>query len=163
MPEDSTAESGSYGSTWTSGRSSRSPEVEQERAVAIYDLLEENSFQPLEDDGGPYHLRLAVQDGRLIFDIRDTDDVERTRVRFLPHSAGWCGITSRSARATTTRSSACSPPRSRQSISGPLGLHNEGSEMLRERLDGKIAFDFPTARRLFTLCKAHIRGSGGRS
>ncbi len=144
---------------------SRSPEVEQERAVAIYDLLEENSFYPVEDEGGPYHLRLSVQDGRLVFDVRDTDDAERTRVQ-LPLSPFRRVVRDYFAICDSYYDAIkrLSPSQIEAIDMGRRGLHNEGSEMLRERLDGKIVFDFPTARRLFTLvCVLHIRGSGGRS
>ena len=52
----------------------RSPEVEQERAIAVYDLLEENCFRPLEADTGPYHLHLRIEESRLILDVRDTGE-----------------------------------------------------------------------------------------
>ena len=139
----------------------RNQEVEHERAIAIYDLLEENHFEPVGCGEGPYRLRLALEDNqRLIFDIRDADDVPLARVPLplLPFR-----------RIVRDYFQVCesyydaikhaAPSRIEAIDMGRRGLHNEGSELLRERLDGKIEIDFDTARRLFTLiCVLHIRG-----
>ena len=58
----------------------RSPDVEHERKVAIYDLLEENSFRPVGSDGGPYHLHLSIEENRLVFDVRLEGDLAHGKV-----------------------------------------------------------------------------------
>ena len=138
----------------------RSPDVEHERAVAIYDLLEENRFAPVGDYRGPYHLHLALQENRLLFDIRSEADSALGTVT-LPLSPfrrivkDYFAICESYFEAIKT----ASPSKIEAIDMGRRGLHNEGSELLRERLDGKIEIDFDTARRLFTLiCVLHIRG-----
>ncbi|MDJ0945445.1 MAG: UPF0262 family protein [Kiloniellales bacterium] len=138
----------------------RSPDVEHERAVAIYDLLEENRFAPVGDYHGPYHLHLALQENRLLFDIRNEADSALGTVT-LPLSPfrrivkDYFAICESYFEAIKT----ASPSKIEAIDMGRRGLHNEGSELLRERLDGKIEIDFDTARRLFTLiCVLHIRG-----
>ena len=139
----------------------RKPEVEHERAVAIFDLLEDNSFEPvgfLED--GPFNLHLSAEEGRLSFDIRTQDGVGLTRVA-LPLSPFKtivrdyfmvCESYYNAIRRST-------PAQIEALDMGRRGLHNEGSALLRERLAGKIDIDHTTARRLFTLvCVLHIRG-----
>ena len=139
----------------------RKPEVEHERAIAIYDLLEENFFRPEGDLVGPYSLHIRLADNRLVLDIRAEDDGKqlaeitlplmpfRTIVRdyFLVCESYYTAI----KKSTPTQIEAIDM--------GRRGLHNEGSELLRERLAGKVEVDFETARRLFTLvCILHIRG-----
>lgn len=138
----------------------RSAEVEHERAIAIYDLLEENYFEPVGCGEGPYRLRLSMEDNRLIFDIRDEKDETLGRVPlplvpfrrivkeyFLICESYYDAIKH------------AAPSRIEAIDMGRRGLHNDGSELLRERLKGKIAIDHNTARRLFTLlCVLHIRG-----
>lgn len=138
----------------------RSPEVEHERAVAIYDLLEGNHFAPAEIDKGPFNLHLAIEESRLQFDIRDESEQPLTKVA-LPLSPfrrlikDYFTVCESYFEAIKT----ASPSRIESIDMGRRGLHNEGSELLRERLDGKIEIDFDTARRLFTLiCILHIRG-----
>ncbi|CAA0086331.1 Uncharacterised protein [Starkeya nomas] len=141
------------------GRSSS--DVEHERAVAIYDLLEENSFTPLGDgEPGPYCLAISLVDGRLVLDITRGDGVPvvqhhlslsplRRVVRdyFLVCESYYSAIRT----ATPSQIEAIDM--------GRRGLHNEGSELLRERLKDKITLDFGTARRLFTLvCALHWKG-----
>jgi len=138
------------------------PDIERERTVAIYDLVQDdNSFRPVGDDGGPYHLRLAVEENRLLFDVRGADGSDRAQVR-LPMSPfrkivkDYFTVCDSYYEAIRTASRA-----QIEAIDmGRRGLHNEGSEQLQERLDGKIELDFETARRLFTLiCVLHIRGT----
>jgi uncharacterized protein (UPF0262 family) len=138
----------------------RSPDVEHERAVAIYDLLEENHFAPVGDYRGPYSLHLAIEENRLLFDIRSEDDGPLGRVT-MPLSPlrrivkDYFTVCETYFEAIKT----ASPSRIEAIDMGRRGLHNEGSTLLKERLDGKIAIDFDTARRLFTLiCVLHIRG-----
>ena len=139
----------------------RKPEVEHERAVAIFDLLEENVFEPVEfADQGPYNLHLSAEEGRLTFDVRTQDGMELTRV-LLPLSS-FRSIVRDYFMVCESYYSAIkrSTPSQIEALDmGRRGLHNEGSELLRERLAGKIAVDHATARRLFTLvCILHIRG-----
>jgi uncharacterized protein (UPF0262 family) len=140
------------------GRSSR--EIEHERAVAIYDLLEENSFSPVGHDGGPYALHLAITGNRLVFDIRLADGapvvahhLSLTPLRRIVKD--YFLICESYYQAIRTSS-----PSQIEAIDiGRRGLHNEGSELLIQRLDGKIAIDADTARRLFTLiCVLHWKG-----
>ena len=138
----------------------RSPEVEHERAVAIYDLLEENCFRPLGDYSGPYHLHLSIAETRLQLDIRDEsgrqlDSVALPLLPFRRVIRDYFAVCETYYEAIKT----ASPARIEAIDMGRRGLHNEGSELLRERLGGKIEIDFHTARRLFTLiCVLHIRG-----
>ena len=138
----------------------RSPDVEHERAVAIYDLIEENYFAPEGHDGGPYHLHLSIEENRLLFDVRDEAEAEVAAVtlQLLPFRRivkDYFAICEVYYDAIKT----ASPSRIEAIDMGRRGLHNEGSELLRERLTGKIDLDFNTARRLFTLvCVLHIRG-----
>jgi len=138
----------------------RSPDVEHERAVAIYDLLEENHFAPDCGREGPYDLRLSIRENRLIFDIRgeDGDPYDTVPLPLAPFR-----------RIVKDYFTVCesyfeaikiaSPSRIEAIDMGRRGLHNEGSELLRERLAGRIDVDFATARRLFTLlCVLHIKG-----
>lgn len=138
----------------------RSPEVEHERAVAIYDLLEDNSFAPAGHQDGPYHLSLSIEDNRLVMDIRTTDEVRVAEVqlaigsfrRIVKDYFTICESYYQAIRRA-------SPSQIEAIDMGRRGLHNEGSELLRERLSGKVDIDFKTARRLFTLvCVLHIRG-----
>ena len=138
----------------------RSPDVEHERAVAIYDLLEENHFAPVGDYLGPYNLHLALQENRLLFEIRSEAEDHLGTVT-LPLSPfrriikDYFAVCETYFEAIKT----ASPSKIEAIDMGRRGLHNEGSELLRERLDGKIELDFDTARRLFTLiCVLHIRG-----
>jgi uncharacterized protein (UPF0262 family) len=143
----------------------RSPDVEHERAVAIFDLLEENHFAvktPPAPDGatGPYNLYLAIQDNRLILDIRDANDGELCRVplsitpfrRIVKDYFTVCESYFAAIKSA--------PPSQIEAIDmGRRGLHNEGSELLRDLLAEQIDVDFDTARRLFTLiCVLHIKG-----
>ena len=138
----------------------RSPELEHERAVAIFDLLEANSFVPHGANEGPYHLHLRLQESRLVFDIRSTVDAPirqvilsltplRTVIKdyFMVCESYYDAI------------KRLSPSQIEALDMGRRGLHNEGSEILRQRLNGKVELDFDTARRLFTLiCVLHIKG-----
>lgn len=138
----------------------RNADVEHERAVAIFDLLEENYFGLIHHDAGPFHLSLGIEDNRLVFDIRTTtnDPVERL---LLPLT-GLRGIIKDYFTICESYYQAIkrSTPSQIEAIDmGRRGLHNEASEMLRERLADKVDMDLDTARRLFTLiCVLHIRG-----
>jgi uncharacterized protein (UPF0262 family) len=139
----------------------RRPEVEHERAVALFDILEENSFRcPEHPEAGPFRVHLAVAENRLILDIRDEADAElqKVQVALAPFKSivrDYFLICESYYSAIKT----ASPSQIEAIDMGRRGLHNEGSEMLRERLAGKIDIDHDTARRLFTLiCVLHIRG-----
>ena len=138
----------------------RNADVEHERSVAIFDLLEDNHFAPVGHDGGPYHLKLGIADNALVLDIRDTADAPVDKV--VLSLAAFRGIVKDyflicESYYAAIRSS--SPSQIEAIDMGRRGLHNEGSELLRERLADKIELDFDTARRLFTLiCVLHIRG-----
>jgi uncharacterized protein (UPF0262 family) len=138
----------------------RNPDVEHERAVAIFDLLEENHFEPTGEFSGPYHLFLGIEENRLVFDIQTETGEPLTKVLlpltpfrtvvkdyFTICESYYTAI----KRASVTQIEALDM--------GRRALHNEGSDLLRERLEGKIGLDQNTARRLFTLiCVLHIRG-----
>lgn len=138
----------------------RAAEVEHERAVAVYDLLEENYFAPNGDFVGPYALYIRLEDTRLIFDVRKEDESDLVQVP-LPLKTFQSIVKDyflicESYFAAIKKST---PSQIEAIDMGRRGLHNEGSELLRERLEGKIDVDFDTARRLFTLiCVLHIRG-----
>ncbi len=141
------------------GRST--PDVEHERAVAIFDLVEENSFQPVGDEGGgPYKLKLSLVDARLVFDIaREDDEPVITHILSLTPFRrivkDYYMICESYYEAIRT----ASPSQIEAIDMGRRGLHNEGSQTLKDRLEGKIEMDFDTARRLFTLvCVLHWRG-----
>jgi len=137
-----------------------SADVEHERKVAIYDLLADNRFEVVGHARGPYRLKLSIIDKRLVFDIEDRDASSCAIVglalapfrRLVKDYFLICESYFQSIR---------SAPRSQiETIDmARRGLHNEGSELLRERLAGKIEVDHDTARRLFTLvCVLYWRG-----
>ncbi|MEM1048111.1 MAG: UPF0262 family protein [Pseudomonadota bacterium] len=136
------------------------PDIEHERAVAIYDLIEENSFAPVGHDGGPYKLMLSIVEKRLVFDVRDSEDgTVATHILslspFRKIVKDYFLICESYYEAIKT----ASPSQIEAIDMGRRGVHNEGSETLMGRLDGKIEVDFDTARRLFTLiCVLHWRG-----
>lgn len=142
----------------------RNADVEQERRIAIYDLLEDNYFKPLREhaDGyeGPYKVRLSVEEGRLVISIDREDDSELEHIilglarfrRLIKEYFAICDSYFQAIRQAT--------PQQIETVDmARRGIHNEAAEMLMERLDGKIEVDFDTARRLFTLiCVLHIKG-----
>ena len=136
----------------------RSPEVEHERAVALFDLIEENDFA-LVGTPGPYRLRIGIFEQRLVFDVRDAADDSKLRDIVLSLTpfrkvVKDYFLVCESYYAAIKK---LSPSQIEALDMGRRGLHNEGSELLRERLDGKIEIDLDTARRLFTLiCALHI-------
>ena len=142
----------------------RNADVEQERRIAIYDLIEENSFVPASaaEHGyeGPYKLFLSVREGRLVMEIRRADDSLLEAIilglasfrRPIRDYFAICESYFQAIRQAT-------PAQIETVDMARRAVHNEGAELLRARLDGKIAVDFDTARRLFTLiCVLHIRG-----
>ena len=142
----------------------RNADIEQERRIAIFDLIEENLFKPLRAYAagreGPYHLRLSVRDGRLLLEIRDEEGVHLETIvlglarfrRPIREYFAICETYYQAIRKATAQEIETIDMARR-------GVHNEAAELLVERLEGKIETDFPTARRLFTLiCVLHIRG-----
>lgn len=141
----------------------RSADIEQERRIAIFDLIEDNHFAPQREqpDGyaGPYRVRLGVEEGRLAIDIRREDGspletlvlgLARFRRPIRDYFA-ICDSYFQAIRQSTAQQIETVDMARR-------GIHNEAAELLRERLDGKIHIDFDTARRLFTLiCVLHIK------
>lgn len=146
----------------------RNADVEQERRIAIFDLLESNYFKPLRPmagpDGepyeGPYKLSLSVAEGRLIIAIARADGSEHESIilalgRFRRPIREYFAICDSYFQAirTSTASQIETVDMARRAV------HNEAAELLIERLEGKIDLDFDTARRLFTLiCVLHIKG-----
>lgn len=138
----------------------RKPEVEHERAVAIFDLIESNSFTLNGCDDGPYHLHLSISENRLVFDVRTEAEEEVTRLQlaiapFRRIVKDYFLVCESYYEAIRT----ASPSKIEAIDMGRRGLHNDGSRLLQELLAGKAEMDFDTARRLFTLiCVLHIRG-----
>ncbi len=141
------------------------PEIEQERKVAIYDLLEENSFTlPVRDDraipDGPYHLQLSIRDKRLVFDI-ETEASEKA-AEFHLSLGPFRQVVKDYFQICESYFNAVKnlPPSQIETIDmARRGIHNEGSRVLQERLEGKAEVDSDTARRLFTLiCVLHFGG-----
>jgi uncharacterized protein (UPF0262 family) len=127
-------------------------DIEHERAVAIYDLVQENSFAPIGHDGGPYCLNLQLVENRLVFDIRTADDqpVVAHHLSLTPFRRivkDYFLVCESYYQAIRT----ASPSQIEAIDMGRRGLHDEGSELVMERLKEKVALDFDTARRLFTL------------
>jgi uncharacterized protein (UPF0262 family) len=131
---------------------SSSDEIEHERRVAIYDLLEENSFRPTDHDGGPYTLQLGITGARLVFDIRlgDGTPVIAHMLSLAPFRRivkdyfTVCDSYYAAIRTAT-------PDRIEAIDMARRALHDEGSTLVTERLKRKVDLDFDTARRLFTL------------
>jgi uncharacterized protein (UPF0262 family) len=129
-----------------------SRDVEHEREVAIYDLLEENTFAPVGHDGGPYRLHLGYSGNRLVFDVRleDESPVIAHHLSLTPFRKivkdyfMMCDSYHQAIRTAL-------PSQIEAIDMGRRGLHNEGTELLMERVKNKIDMDFDTARRLFTL------------
>jgi len=138
----------------------RSRAIEQEREVAIYDLLEKNSFRPEGSDGGPYHLRLGLEEARLVLDVALEDGSPHGRVMLSLTPLrkvvkDYFLICENYYKAIRT-----APPHQIEALDmARKTLHDEGAAELSRRLEGKVETDFDTARRLFTLvCVLQMRG-----
>lgn len=135
------------------------PEIDQERKVAVYDLLEENSFALPRANGiaGPYHLGLAVREGRLVFDI--ATEAGQKVAEFHLSMGPFRQVVKDYFQICESYFEAVKrlPPSQIEAIDmARRGIHNEGARVLQERLDGKAIVDTDTARRLFTLiCVLH--------
>ena len=139
----------------------RTREIEHERDIALVDLLETNSFRPVGSHGGPYHLVLGVADNRLTLDVRLAGGEAHGKLilsltpfrRIIKDYFRLCGSYFKAV------GGAHSAAQIESLDMGRRGLHDEGSELLCERLKGKIDIDMDTARRLFTLiCVLHLKG-----
>jgi uncharacterized protein (UPF0262 family) len=133
------------------GRSA-SPEAEHDRKAAIYDLLEDNSFTLANGVPGPYHLILANLENRLVFDVRN--EAQHNIVAFGLSMSPFRRIVKDYFEICNSYYDAirtANPGQIETIDMARRGLHNEGSEILRERLKGKAEMDLDTARRLFTL------------
>ena len=142
----------------------RNADIEQERRIAVFDLIEENSFKPIRSfeagHKGPYSLGLSVQDGRLMLAVADEGGEHLESLilglgrfrRPIREYFAICDSYFQAIRKATAQEIETIDMARR-------GVHNEASEMLLERLEGKVETDFSTARRLFTLiCVLHIKG-----
>src|SRR5262249_38989485 len=137
----------------------RSPDIEHERAVAIFDLLEENHFRPASGRAGPYHLHLAVEENRLNIEVGTVSDGQSETI--VVPLAPFRGIVRDYFMVCESYYEAIRHSSLAQIEAIDMGrrsLHNEGSELLMERLADKVTVDLDTARRLFTLiCVLHLR------
>lgn len=140
----------------------RSADIEHERKVAIFDLLEQNIFSPIgaHENQGPFNLFLGIEENRLVFDIRDAEAQPLGKIilalspfrRIVKDYFEICDSYFEAIKTAT-------PSKIETIDMARRGVHNEGSTLLMERLKGKIDTDFDSARRLFTLiCVLHIRG-----
>lgn len=136
------------------------PDIEHERAVAIYDLIEDNVFEPAGAPEGPYRLRLSLVEKRLVFAVSSeageelvTHILSLTPLRKVVKDYFLiCESYFEAIRSAT-------PSQIEAIDMGRRGVHNDGSRILMERLEGKIRVDMTTARRLFTLvCALHWKG-----
>jgi uncharacterized protein (UPF0262 family) len=137
-----------------------SPQVEHERSVAVFDLLEDNHFKLIEGSDGPYRVVLALRESSIVFTVRGDGAAEPTEItlatrpfrRVVKDYFMICDSYFQAIKGAT-------PSRIEAIDMARRGLHDEGSEILREALQGRVEIDHDTARRLFTLvCVLHIRG-----
>ena len=136
----------------------RNADVEQERRIAIFDLLENNRFAPAGHEG-PFKILLRVEDNRLAIDLKDADGqpldtIRLGLARFRRLIRDYFAICDSYFKAVRSDS-----PHGLETVDmARRGVHNEAAELLQECLEGKIELDFDTARRLFTLiCVLHIK------
>ena len=143
-----------------SGLPTPTPEIEQERKVAVFDLLEDNSFSIPRDDApdGPYQLALSIRDRRLVFDVSTEDDTKAAEFHlslspFRQVVKDYFQICESYFDAVKKL-----PPSQIEAIDmARRGIHNEGARVLQDRLEGKVEIDNDTSRRLFTLiCVLHF-------
>ena len=136
------------------------PDQEHERAVAIYDLIERNSFKVPDHDGGPYLAHLAMVERRLVLEVREADGAPVVTHhlslspfrRIIKDYELICESYYAAIRTAT-------PAQIEAIDMGRRGLHDEAAGILADRLASKVAIDFDTARRLFTLIYAlHWKG-----
>ena len=139
------------------------PEIEQERKVAMFDLLEQNTFVLPTRDGrempaGPYHVGLSIREKRLVFDV--TTEAAEKAAEFHLSLGPFRQVVKDYFQICESYFDAVKnmPPSQIETIDmARRGIHNEGSRVLQERLEGKAEIDTDTARRLFTLiCVLHF-------
>lgn len=137
-----------------------SPEVEHERAVAVFDLLEANHFRLRDGPPGPYRMVLSLRDGTLVFALQSESGGEALEIelavrplrRVIKDYFLICDSYYQAIKGAT-------PSRIETIDMARRGVHDEGAELLREALDARVEIDRDTARRLFTLvCVLHVRG-----
>jgi uncharacterized protein (UPF0262 family) len=137
-----------------------SPEVEHERAVAVFDLLEANRFRLRDGPPGPYRMVLSLRDGTLVFGLEpeaagsalEIELAVRPLRRVIKDYFLICDTYFQAIKGAT-------PSRIETIDMARRGVHDEGAELLREALDARVEIDRDTARRLFTLvCVLHVRG-----
>ena len=140
----------------------RNADIEHERRIAIFDLLEGNHFDVAGHEG-PFRVKLRVEEGRLAIEILDESEGVRETIRlglarFRRPVRDYFTICESYFKAVRGES-----PKGLEAIDmARRALHNEGAELLKDCLDGKVTIDFDTARRLFTLiCVLHIKPSSG--
>lgn len=130
----------------------RGPDIEQERRVAIHDLLQQNTFAPAGMSCGPYRLHLGIEEGSIVLDVRSEQDAPVARVlltlspfrRIIKDYLLICDSYYEAIKDA--------PPSRIETLDmGRRGVHNEAADLLFEKLKGRVAVDFETARRLFTL------------
>ncbi len=135
------------------------PEIELERNVAVFDLLEGNSFK-IADFSGPYRVLLSLRENRLVFDVQARDGADQAELlltvrpfrRVIKDYFLICESYLQAIKGAT-------PSRIEAIDMARRGLHNEGSDLLKEAFGERVSMDHDTARRLFTLiCVLHIRG-----
>ncbi len=141
------------------------PEIEQERKVAMFDLIEDNTFVlPSRDDRvvptGPYHVELSIRDKRLVFDV--ATEAEEKAAEFHLSLGPFRQVVKDYFQICESYFDAvksAAPSQIETIDMARRGIHNEGSRVLQERLEGKAEIDTDTARRLFTLiCVLHFGG-----
>ena len=136
------------------------PEVEHERAIAIYDLLEENVFDPVGVADGPYRLLLSIRENRLTFHIQaESGETLVTHILSLSPLRKVVKDYFLICESYFSAIKTAAPAQIEAIDMGRRGVHDEGSRLLAERLEGKVNLDHDTARRLFTLiCALHFKG-----
>jgi uncharacterized protein (UPF0262 family) len=136
------------------------PDIEHERKVAIFDLLEQNFFALENHEKGPYTLHLSIAENRLVFSVGDAK--QRPITSFMLSLSPFRKLVKDYFMVCESYYDAIktAPPSRIEALDmGRRGLHNEGTQILKQRLEGKITTDFDTARRLFTLiCALHWKG-----
>jgi uncharacterized protein (UPF0262 family) len=138
----------------------RSPQAEHERRIATFDLLEENNFELLGGFGGPYDLHLSIAESRLIFNVQNP--LTKDSCKFSLHSSSLRRVVKDYFLICESYFEAIkfrTPSQIETIDMGRRGIHDEGAEILQDRMSGWVLTDRLTARRLFTLiCVLHIRG-----
>jgi uncharacterized protein (UPF0262 family) len=135
-------------------------DIEHERATAIYDLIEENSFALVDHEAGPYVLHIGIKENRLVLDIRREND--KPVIAHLLSLTPFKGIVKDYFMICDSYYAAirtATPDKIEAIDMGRRGLHDEGSRILQDAIKRKVKVDFDTARRLFTLiCVLHWKG-----